>query len=45
MSEPPGMMGGYSDGEVDVGIDMDVEAGASDVGDDMMSYSYSAPKM
>lgn len=41
ISEPPGMMGGYSDGGVDADIDVDVEAGASDVGDDMMSYSYS----
>jgi len=36
------MMGGYSDGAVDTAIDWDVEAGASDMGDDMMSYSYSA---
>lgn len=36
MSEPPGIMGGYSDGGVGADIGVDMEAGASDVGDDMV---------
>ena len=32
MSEPPGMMGGYSDEGVDVDVDIDVEGVDMDVG-------------